>query len=197
MKRLLAYQFLVLVLTFSLQSWTNADDIRDFQIEGMSIGDNALEFFSKEEIKKNVQNYHKKKDLVPVWIRSSKFISYEGIQFYYKKLENKYIIVGIEGIIPYLESMGAKIEDCYKKVDEIDNEILNSFTNTKRIDEGIVNHPKDKTGKTKIREILYIFSNDDIAYVKCFDWSEEMGFGDHLRVGFKTDELNLWYDTAN
>ena len=32
----------VLVLIFNLQSWTKADDIRDFQIEGMSIGDNLL-----------------------------------------------------------------------------------------------------------------------------------------------------------
>ena len=43
MKRLL----LILILTFSFQSWTKADDIRDFEIEGMSIGDSALDFFSK------------------------------------------------------------------------------------------------------------------------------------------------------
>ena len=40
----------VLVLIFSLQSWTKAEDIRDFQIEGMSIGDSALDFFTKYEI---------------------------------------------------------------------------------------------------------------------------------------------------
>ena len=53
MKRLLAYLFLVLVLNFSLQSWTKADDIRDFEIEGMSIGDSALEYFSEEKILKS------------------------------------------------------------------------------------------------------------------------------------------------
>ena len=42
----------VLVLIFSLQSWTKADDIRDFEIEGMSIGDSLLEFASEKEIKK-------------------------------------------------------------------------------------------------------------------------------------------------
>ena len=41
----------VLILIFSLQSWTKADDIRDFEIEGIGIGDNALDFFTKEEIK--------------------------------------------------------------------------------------------------------------------------------------------------
>ena len=40
----------VLVLIFSFQSWTKADDIRDFEIEGMSIGDSLLDYFSESEI---------------------------------------------------------------------------------------------------------------------------------------------------
>ena len=51
MKRLQSYLIMVLVLTLSLQSWTKADDISDFQIEGMSIGDSALDYFSKKELK--------------------------------------------------------------------------------------------------------------------------------------------------
>ena len=41
MKRLL----LILILTLSFQSLSKADDIRDFEIEGMSIGDSLLESF--------------------------------------------------------------------------------------------------------------------------------------------------------
>ena len=43
----------VLVLIFSFQSWTKADDISEFEIEGMSIGDSLLDYFSKNEIKEN------------------------------------------------------------------------------------------------------------------------------------------------
>ena len=43
----------VLVLIFSLQSWTKADDISDFEIEGMSVGDSLLDYYNSEEIKKN------------------------------------------------------------------------------------------------------------------------------------------------
>ena len=39
----------VLVLILGLQSWTKADDIRDFQIEGMSLGDNFLDYRSKKD----------------------------------------------------------------------------------------------------------------------------------------------------
>ena len=38
MKRL----FLILILTLSFQSWTRADDIKDFQIEGINVGDSLL-----------------------------------------------------------------------------------------------------------------------------------------------------------
>ena len=40
----------VIVLIFSLQSLSKADDIREFEIEGMSIGDSLLDYFSEEEI---------------------------------------------------------------------------------------------------------------------------------------------------
>ena len=43
----------VLVLIFSLQSWTKADDISDFEIDGMSVGDSALKYVSKETLSSN------------------------------------------------------------------------------------------------------------------------------------------------
>ena len=41
----------IIICIFSFQTLANSDDIRDFEIEGMSIGDNALDFFTKEERK--------------------------------------------------------------------------------------------------------------------------------------------------
>ena len=57
MKKFLA----VIILILTLQTPSQADDIRDFQIEGMSIGDSLLDYFSEEEIKKNIMwEYNKK-----------------------------------------------------------------------------------------------------------------------------------------
>ena len=39
----------VLVLIFSFQTLTKADDIRDFEIEGMCIGDSLLDFYELDE----------------------------------------------------------------------------------------------------------------------------------------------------
>ena len=51
---------LFIILTISFQSWAKADDIKDFQIEGMTIGDSLLKFMSLNEINSNTfENYFK------------------------------------------------------------------------------------------------------------------------------------------
>ena len=53
---------IVLFLIFSLQTWIKADDISDFQIEGMSIGDSLLDHFTEEEINKSLINDYPNSD---------------------------------------------------------------------------------------------------------------------------------------
>ena len=40
---------LFIILIFNLQSLTKADDIKDFQIEGMSVGDSLLDYYSEKK----------------------------------------------------------------------------------------------------------------------------------------------------
>ena len=42
--------FIIIIIFISFQTLSKADDIRDFQIEGMSIGDSLLNLFSEEEL---------------------------------------------------------------------------------------------------------------------------------------------------
>ena len=49
MKRLL----LILILTFSFQTLAQADDIKEFQIDGYSLNESLLNYYSKEDLKKN------------------------------------------------------------------------------------------------------------------------------------------------
>ena len=66
----------VLVLIFSLQSWTKADDIRDFEIEGMSIGDSLLDYMSENLIIKQMNNI-----FIVVFIRKLHIIILSKINF--------------------------------------------------------------------------------------------------------------------
>jgi len=47
----------IIILILSFQSFSKADDIRDFQIEGMSIGDSLLNYMTINEIQSNKRNY--------------------------------------------------------------------------------------------------------------------------------------------
>ena len=60
----------VLVLIFSLQSLTKADDIRDLEIEGMSVGDSLLDYYSQSEINEALKNpsYYKSKKFVEIFL---------------------------------------------------------------------------------------------------------------------------------
>ncbi|WP_435086994.1 hypothetical protein ACIJYD_03145 [Candidatus Pelagibacter bacterium nBUS_33] len=54
---------LILFLTLSFYPLTNAEDIRDFEIEGMSIGDNLINHMTKKEINYNDQGHYPKNSI--------------------------------------------------------------------------------------------------------------------------------------
>ena len=52
--------FLIFIYIFTF-SVTKADDIRDLEIQGISVGDNALDHFSKKKLDDNKAFYPKSK----------------------------------------------------------------------------------------------------------------------------------------
>ena len=119
----------VLVLIFSLQSWTKADDISDFEIEGMSIGDSALDYFSESEIKNNSFDYYNNKLFTPVQASYLPFFkTYDGLDFDFKTNDKDYIIHALYGTIAYQTN----IKDCYKKMDKIVAEVSGLFEDVTR-----------------------------------------------------------------
>ena len=48
--------FATIILIFSFQSLTKSDDVTSFELEGISIGTSLLDYFSEEEILKNINN---------------------------------------------------------------------------------------------------------------------------------------------
>ncbi len=79
---------LVLFLLLNLQSLTKADDIKDFEIDGRSIGKSLLEFYSLKDIKIEVETatyYPKSKKMMVVGFRSKDGDQYEKHEFHIKK----------------------------------------------------------------------------------------------------------------
>ena len=85
----------ILLTLFALlfSSSVVSEDISDFQIEGMSIGDSALDYFSEEQIKNNLQNYYDDKTYLVTELEFlSSFKVYDAIQIHFKNSDNNYII---------------------------------------------------------------------------------------------------------
>ena len=190
MKKLSTYLFLIL---FSFSAPSFADDIRDFQIEGMSIGDSLLDYFSEKEIEKNKMTYFKDKTFTPVEFNYlSRFETYNAILVAYKTSDKKYEIYGLSGAIDYLNN----IKDCYKKMDELILELSEFFKDSAiKTDKKTNKHPVDKSGKSKVISVHFEFSSNDGAKIQCYDYSKESGYDDHLRIAVNTKEYRKFLST--
>ena len=176
----------VLVLIFSLQSLANADDIRDFQIEGMSIGDSALNFFTTTQINNNKRNYFKSKKFTPVQNDNLSFFqTYDAVDFIFKTGDENYIIHSLSGVLKYENN----IEECYQKMDEIVSEMDSLFKFAKKYPKSSYKHQNDKTQKSIVTDVDYVFNNGDTVVVACYDYSEAHGGQDHLSVAIDTNEI--------
>ena len=191
MKKLSTYLFLLL-FSFQASSWAN--DIRDFEIEGMSIGDSLLDYFSEDEIKNNImKNYYKyksnKKFIAVEFNEFPFFKTYGNIQVHVKSDDKKYKIYQIAGFDFYDEN----IDDCYKKQNEIDKELSKIFKEAKREYVSKKKHPSDESGKSNVTYIMYRFKSGDYASIDCTDWSSKMKpWTDNLNVSLVTKELKDW-----
>jgi len=185
---------LILILTFSFQNLTKADDIRDFQIEGMSIGDSLLDYYPQKEIKKFIKTYYpKSKNFYVREIVSNKFKTYDGVQFAFKKKDKNYKIYGINGYI-FFET---NFKKCLNKMNEIEKELDELFTDSVKDKQANRSHQADTSGKSKQWQIQYLLDNNGgVVSLECVDWSNKLtknkGFTDNLNIAFYSKEYETF-----
>ena len=191
----------VLVLIFSLQSWTKADDPSEFEIEGMSIGDSLLNYFSQEEIIKNMKweyNIDRKNNNF-VTVEFYDLVSantYHGIQVIIKPNDKNYKVYAISGVMPYKKN----IEACYLKMNDIAEEISNIFQSARKQKTMKSENKSDKSGKSTFSGIYFYFKDGGNASVQCYDYSDDYtaknGPIDNLRISIRSNEYREWYRSS-
>ena len=185
MKKLLG----IVVLGLLLITPSQADDIRDFQIEGMSIGDSLLDYFTKNELNNAYEILNYKNNVFRYYFLSySKAKDYEYLQITVKPKDKNFLIYGVQGHIFYKNN----IENCYKKMDVVKTEIDEVLDYKGMKDTG--KHPIDKTGKSKFTRIYYKLSNGS-AEIVCYDMSkklEKKGKFDRFAITLDSKELKTF-----
>ena len=183
----------ILILIFNLQSLAKADDISEFQIEGISLGDSLLDYMSEKEIIEDNPFYYKNNKYAIVTCLSKASI-YDFVNCTYQPSDLKLKIYSIEGVILF----NNKIDKCLKKRKSIEIELSNMFKNTKKYDFGTYNHAWDKSGKSKQTVTDFIFENGDSARVTCNDWSDKItkkyNYADELKVSITKGEFQKFID---
>jgi hypothetical protein len=193
MKRLL----LILILTFSFQSLTKADDIRDFQIEGMSIGDSALDYFTEKEIKDNIMsNYYKNKKFTSVeFVGDKRFATYENIEITFLTKDNNYIMESVSGAILCPKNFSR----CKDLKEDIKSDISEQFKNLLP-NSYSKNHRADKSGKSKFSHDFYEYENGDMIIIELVNWSKEITkknrWTDNVNLSVRSNKFNQFLRIA-
>ena len=183
MKKFLA----ILILTLTFQAPSLADDIRDFKIEGMAIGDSALDYFSEDQIKNNKRNYYNNDEFFPSELEYlPSFKIYDAIQIAYKSEDKHYKLHGVSGFIDFPKN----IKDCSEKTKEIIKDVSELFPDTKK-EKYKGKHEGDPSGKSIVNKTIFKLDSGSIE-IACNDWSKQIGYLDTLRVSIKTREFITW-----
>ena len=168
-KNNLIFFFLIWILT--PQTLSLADNIRYFQIEGMKIGDSALDYFSESQLENNEQGWHNytHKEY------SSSLMPGEGIYKWflvsYKNDDDKFTI---EGLVGGIEKMNYGIEKCNSDLNIAASDISKKFKNTSQEEKKYYKIEVDAarsypfTGKSSITSLSFNFLDGAKMILACY-----------------------------
>ncbi len=179
---------IIIILIASFQSWTKADDVSEFEIEGISVGDNLLDYTTVDYIKNNFGNWYD--DEYRQLLIDKNFLHYEDVLVSYKSTDKNYTIVAISGSINY----GSKINECYKEQEKVDKIFLEIFSNSqRRIDIFEKGSYGLENGDTNSRQIVYEFEGGS-AVIECLDWDQKKkpSFKDRILISIENAEFRSW-----
>lgn len=185
----------VLFLIFSLQSWTKADDISDFEIEGMSIGDSLLDYYSEKEILEKINSsntffYNKDYMSISLSYKTGKFKNYDDVGVVLKQKDKQYIIYSLEGTL--VEDVTK--ESCYKKQNSIANYIEKIIDPKFVKDEWFLEKKRLNPGEKSVRYLNFISSNNRTPFsVICYEYKNKKYTT--LYVAVDSEEFDKYLDT--
>ena len=189
MKKLSVYFFLIL-FSFSAPSFT--DDISDFEIEGISLGDSLLDYMTEEKIKiqleKNKEMYsHTDKKFIGILVHGISSDVYEYIVVTIKRIDDlDYKIYSIRGMFDY-----SNPADCLKKQKTIVKDLSLIFKKAKK-DEWKRSPPVDPTGQSEITSFDFILEDGGSVSVVCHDYAKHVDLPSGLDVTVRNEEYHKW-----
>tara|TARA_B100001057_G_scaffold494935_1_gene592669 strand:+ start:519 stop:1088 length:570 start_codon:yes stop_codon:yes gene_type:complete len=176
--------FLIFILSF--QSLSQADDLKNFEIEGMSIGESALNFFSKKQIDNGLLAKYNDNTYTTVEPANQNSNKYDYVSFSYRSDDNDYKMVAISGVIRFKDS----INDCHKLQDQIFVEIKELFPSAEVTN--AITHDMQGQYSGSTRQTFVELIGVGFAAVQCYNYDKDVNRDDIMRVQLINKIYNDW-----
>ena len=177
---------ILFLVIFSFSAPSFADDISDFEIEGMSVGGSLLDYLSEADINRRSNSYPNRKFSETYTDESLE--TYERVSIAYKPKDKNKKIYSLRGVI-YIS-----FRDCERKKFKIVEELKGLFGNSANVyNESRQRHQADRSGKSFYSATYFDLDNGTVS-VTCTDWSEKITtdnkWHDALDVAINSQELS-------
>ena len=168
--------FFLIILILSFQTLSLADNIRYFQIEGMKIGDSALDYFNESQLEDNEQGWHN----YTYKEYSTSFVAGKGIYNWflvsYKNDDNNFTI---EALAAGFEKSNYDNKECNNKLDAVALNISELFKNTAQEKKRFYKLKSDAariypfTGKSTVTSLSFNFLDGAKIILACYNMDKE------------------------
>ena len=171
MKKIFGIVFLSILISTSAHS----ENIKDFKIENISIGDSALDYFAESQIDDSVLDwYNYSYKAYSTSLLPGKGI-YDWFKISYKSDDDNFLIEGLVGIV---EKKNYEDVKCNEELDAEALNISKLFKNTKQRKKKLykviynprkVFQEKSQSGKSTLTSISFDFKDGGKVILSCYD----------------------------
>ena len=168
--------FFLIITVLSFQTLSLADNIRYFQIEGIKIGDSALDYFSESQLEDNEQGWHN----YTYKEYSTSFVPGKGIYNWflvsYKNGDNNFTI---EALAAGFEKSNYDNKECNNKLDTVALNISELFKNTAQEKKKFYKLKADAartypfTGKSTVTSLSFNFLDGAKIILGCYNMDKK------------------------
>ena len=205
MKKISSY---ILFLFLSFISASSANEPKEFEIGGFSIGESLLDYFDKSDIKNELKSeytYFYKENKYAVlgvgdgvdYNLSMKFENYDELALTVRPDDKKFIIYSVSGDIFCKDNIKKCLSQQKEIVSELEDFLGLEFESWEKP------HSVDPSGKSMVYGYNITYADGSDIAVDVYQWSDKMkqenNFPDTLQVSISTKEFSnfLMYEAYN
>ena len=205
MKKISSY---ILFLVLSFNSTSSANELKEFEIGGFSLGESLLDYFDKSDINNELKSeytYFYKKNKYAVlgvgdgvdYNLSMKFENYDELALTVRPDDKKFIIYSVSGDIFCKDNIKKCLSQQKEIVSELEDFLGLEFESWEKP------HSVDPSGKSMVYGYNITYADGSDIAVDVYQWSDKMkqenNFPDTLQVSMSTKEFSnfLMYEAYN